>query len=1121
MTFRDGFKQCLLLLFLGFLLAPHASKAQTGPQDYYMECDPDSIAYIYANWWTNDYVPCTITINGQLWPNCRVRIRGDSSRALPKKSLKIKTDGALFPNGNDVMNFNASWYDTSYMRLVMATRFFDLAGVPCYDAEHGRLHLNGGFWGLYVVVQAMDDVFLTANGLDTTANLYKAKKDGASLTIEEDIYTKWEKKTNKLEPWDDLQSLIDSLHYVPDDRFGVWAEANFDLPEIMSIMASNALLANGSTYYHNYYMYHDIHGTGKWSMFPWDVDKTFAQYGASYPYHRSSPPWMRDNPLPERVFITDSLFTLFHDRLDELVGTYFNPGFFYPIMDSLQVVLEESVANDTTDNIPDLSSWYWVINNEKTMGIEGRIVDTQAQLDQNPRSLRMDPVFYSFQDSVPLSWHPSQDPNGDPVQYVLRYSQNYSFPDESTVSISGIQDTTYTILSVPPDGNYYWRVYASDGDPAHEVMGWDSYNKFKVDQGTDLPPVISTNTTLYSSASPYFITQDLLVEPGVTLTVNPGVEIRLADSVKVTVQGVMNVMGTESNPVHFMRNLWGDRWGALCFEVGSGPSTLRYAKIEGASVGGDHLWEKSAISSYQTDLVLEHMTFEDCEQCVFVQEADLSLTDSDFLPTNLLENLNVKDGSVTIERCVFWNAGVAGDAVDFDTVNPGVIRDCEFYGLPGSDDLVDLGLASVNISLEGNYIHDAQDKGVSVGERSEATLFRNVMANCSIGVAVKDSSLCHMDRNTFYGNQTGLSVYQKIIGAGGGVVDAANCIFSQSVSDDIAIDSYSVGDVRYSISDSDSLAGSDNLVGDPMLRDPLAGDFQLGVDSPCIDAGDPSSPLDPDQTVADMGAFYFDRGPLAVVINEINYHSALDFDPKDWVELHNPLDIPVDLSGFKFKDVGHAFVIPEGTLIGAHNYLVLAENIAAFEAVFPSVPNVLGDLGFGFSGSGEMLLFTDPDDNVYDWVNYSDLPPWPVEPDGHGPTLELIDYLSDNSLPESWAASMGHGTPGGINSATDATGIGSGGAPHATSLAEAFPNPFNPRCTIRFSLAGREKVELGIYDLQGRKVADLIDGPVEAGNHERIWDGRDRRGRQLSSGIYFLRMKAGSRRISRKLVLLR
>jgi hypothetical protein len=69
-----------------------------------------------------------------------------------------------------------------------------------------------------------------------------------------------------------------------------------------------------------------------------------------------------------------------------------------------------------------------------------------------------------------------------------------------------------------------------------------------------------------------------------------------------------------------------------------------------------------------------------------------------------------------------------------------------------------------------------------------------------------------------------------------------------------------------------------NIDSDPLFVDPVNGDYHLTENSPCIDAGDPTSPLDPDGTIADMGALYFDQGTsvendeLQITNYELNNH---------------------------------------------------------------------------------------------------------------------------------------------------------------------------------------------------------------------------------------------------------
>ncbi len=96
-----------------------------------------------------------------------------------------------------------------------------------------------------------------------------------------------------------------------------------------------------------------------------------------------------------------------------------------------------------------------------------------------------------------------------------------------------------------------------------------------------------------------------------------------------------------------------------------------------------------------------------------------------------------------------------------------------------------------------------------------------------------------------------------------------------------------------------------------------------------------------------------------------------------------------------------------------------------------------------------------------------------------------------------------------------------GDVPLATRLLGAAPNPCNPRAVIAFELAEPGPCDLSIHDVSGRRVRHLVDRELPAGRHEAVFDGRDRSGRALPSGIYLIRLRAGEVRELRKLTLVR
>jgi len=93
--------------------------------------------------------------------------------------------------------------------------------------------------------------------------------------------------------------------------------------------------------------------------------------------------------------------------------------------------------------------------------------------------------------------------------------------------------------------------------------------------------------------------------------------------------------------------------------------------------------------------------------------------------------------------------------------------------------------------------------------------------------------------------------------------------------------------------------------------------------------------------------------------------------------------------------------------------------------------------------------------------------------------------------------------------------------PSTVKLFQNYPNPFNPATTIEFDLANDAIVRLEVLNLLGEEVATLAQSTEPAGRHKVVWNGRDRNGNPVSSGVYLYSLHVGQHTITRKLVLLR
>jgi hypothetical protein len=263
---------------------------------------------------------------------------------------------------------------------------------------------------------------------------------------------------------------------------------------------------------------------------------------------------------------------------------------------------------------------------------------------------------------------------------------------------------------------------------------------------------------------------------------------------------------------------------------------------------------------------------------------------------------------------------------------------------------------------------------------------------------------------------------------------------------------------------------------------------------------------------------------FAIVINEINYKSAVNLDTKDWVEFYNNSDVTMDLAGWKFRDDDdeHTYLFPEPAVIQPNHYFVLCRDAQTFKLLNPGAKHVFGDLDFKLSSTGDVLRLYNAGGTLIDRVAYSNVTPWPDLTVLAGSTIELIDPLLDNSMPYNWEASgNAGGSPEALNNASVVTGIRYKEMTGPDFTMENYPNPFRESTTISYFLPENAHIKMVILNMMGQTVNVLVDQNQSAGTFQVEWNGTDATGTELPSGIYIYRLSTDKAQISRRLMLIR
>lgn len=197
----------------------------------------------------------------------------------------------------------------------------------------------------------------------------------------------------------------------------------------------------------------------------------------------------------------------------------------------------------------------------------------------------------------------------------------------------------------------------------------------------------------------------------------------------------------------------------------------------------------------------------------------------------------------------------------------------------------------------------------------------------------------------------------------------------------------------------------------------------------------------------------------ALVINKINYNPKISTgftvsNDLEFIEIKNTGATTVNLNGFYLRELGVSYQFPVDSKVLANESIFLASNPTTFKAKYGIT--AFDQFTRNLSNSSQKLVLADGFGNTIDSVEYFDTSPWPLDADGLGSYLQLIDPTLDNSLASSWIASssLTLSTPSYIE----------------TSTISVYPNPVTTVLNVR-----TEKPIKGIkvFDVSGHLLNEV------------------------------------------------
>lgn len=312
---------------------------------YELSMSPENFAALEADPGSNQTYPGSLLVDGVELGPIQVRYRGQWARSWPKKPLKIFLERGRPFQGHHSVNLNSAWRDPAMIRETLAYHIYSISDAVAPRSRVVQVAINGDFYGVYVEVEQVDKPFLKRFGLKG-ASLFKAR--GSNQSDERDLRTEarfaraYEDEAGKTNAWAELARFCRELNESasPLEFF----QTHVDVEKYINYLAATVLVQHWDGFNKNHFLVYDEEGSKKWSVVPWDLDRTLGDHWnqsfgtATLPIllgTRAKPGVTGWNRLQERFFSEPSLRRRFAARLRELLENSFTPERLFPVIDHL------------------------------------------------------------------------------------------------------------------------------------------------------------------------------------------------------------------------------------------------------------------------------------------------------------------------------------------------------------------------------------------------------------------------------------------------------------------------------------------------------------------------------------------------------------------------------------------------------------------------------------------------------------------------------------------------------------------------------------------------------------------------------------------------------------------